>query len=223
MKVPIGLASAVDCANEIIFYQKSTTPQEKKRLVNCFLSHQRRIGAHAGLFAPSDEDLAAGIRLFTGERLHTHLGPRNVLSAETVRACLLLGLQASPINGNLKQARLKLSGSCFAAQYCVLGECAHSAVGFMRLLASDSDHDAMQRLSHHIKVLSSLRNGKGGWKRFPYYYTLLALSEINLTAAVEELRYAVPMFEKSIKRQSLLEPKFIRRRQQLLKNVLAKI
>ena len=221
MDFPDSLAFAVDRANEIIFSKQNISPEEKSQLAAYFLSKQLQTGPHAGLFAPTADDLAEGVHLFTGERLHTHLGPRNVLSAETVRTFRLLDLQAADFDGNVGKAQQKLTDSCFAAQFCIVGECAHSAVGFMRLLASGIKHDSEARLRAHIKVITTQRDGKGRWKHFPFHYTLLALSEAGLSDAVEELRYAALAFEESMRKQGSLEPKYARRRQRLLDNVLA--
>jgi hypothetical protein len=38
--------------------------------------------------------------------------------------------------------------------------------------------------------LEKARDGRGRWKGFPYYYTVLALSEISLPEAKGELAYA---------------------------------
>ena len=48
--------------------------------------------------------------------------------------------------------------------------------------------------------LRGSRKGDGRWRRFPFYYTLLALSDIDLPGAVEEIRYAAPVCEAYLKR-----------------------
>ncbi len=217
-----SLAQTIDTLNEAIFFDRPLSDQDKKRAADFILGRQYPSGPHAGLFAPTDKDFAEGVFLFTGERLHTHLGPRNILSAEAARAILLLGLPSSEMETSLERVQSKLLASCFAADLCVVGECAHSGIGFMRYLASGGSADAGKRLEAHIRVISHHRDGKGRWKRFPFHYTLLALSEINLPAALAELRYAIPSIERSVKRQAGEEDRFTLRRQQLLERVLSK-
>jgi hypothetical protein len=48
-------------------------------------------------------------------------------------------------------------------------------------------------------VLASLRTATGRWKRFPFFYTLLALTELDVPEARPELRWAAPAAERSLK------------------------
>jgi hypothetical protein len=70
----------------------------------------------------------------------------------------------------------------------------------MRYLAASGLADSEERLNAHIAVLSQHRDGKGRWRRFPFYYTLLVLSETDLPAAVGEMRYAVSACERVLRR-----------------------
>jgi hypothetical protein len=58
------------------------------------------------------------------------------------------------------------------------------------------------RLAEGLKALKSYRKQEGEWRRFPFYYTLLALSEIDSPLAVEEMRYAAGRCERYLKRSS---------------------
>jgi hypothetical protein len=49
--------------------------------------------------------------------------------------------------------------------------------------------------------LKMLRNGKGGWQRFPFHYTLLALTEVGPEIADDELKYAADECERRLKRK----------------------
>jgi hypothetical protein len=51
-----------------------------------------------------------------------------------------------------------------------------------------------------IKTLKAHRDGSGKWRRFPFYYTLLALSELDHPGAITEIRCAAPKCEAMIKR-----------------------
>jgi hypothetical protein len=41
-----------------------------------------------------------------------------------------------------------------------------------------------------MKILRAHRERTGRWKRFPFYYTLQTLCELDMPAAREELRFA---------------------------------
>jgi hypothetical protein len=45
-----------------------------------------------------------------------------------------------------------------------------------------------------------VRNGEHGWRTFPFWYTVLALSELDGNDSAEELKYAAPMLEAAVRR-----------------------
>lgn len=216
------LPHMLDMLNDAFFQGKNITDSEKEKASQLFLSRQIRSGAYSGLFAPTRAELDAGIRLFTGERLHTHLGPRNVFSAEIGRFCLLLGLTSPGITEALERLNERLLVSCFVSDLCTVGECAHSGSGFMRYVAAGGIPDSGKRLDAHLLLLANTRDGKGGWLHFPFHYTLLALTEMDLPAAVSELRYAAAHRGKTLHKAGTLEKKYLARRQMLWERVLAR-
>lgn len=64
-----------------------------------------------------------------------------------------------------------------------------------------------------------MSDGKGRWKKFPFYYTLLSLSGIELSSAKSELNYAAPVLERLIKRVNNND-KFEIRRKLLIHSIL---
>lgn len=68
------------------------------------------------------------------------------------------------------------------------------------------------RLAAGIGYLAEHRDGKGRWRRFPYYYTLLALTEVPGKRAVEEMRYTAPGLERMLKRKPRGDRYDLRRR-----------
>ena len=60
--------------------------------------------------------------------------------------------------------------------------------------------DCEDKLDSMLPVLPLHRDAKGAWHRFPFFFTLLALIEMNRPAALSELRYALPDCEKKHKR-----------------------
>jgi hypothetical protein len=78
------------------------------------------------------------------------------------------------------------------------------------------------RLSGGVNYLRERRDGKGRWRRFPFYYTLLALVEIPGTHAAEEIRYASPVLERMLRRSGRGD-RFQRRRRAIAERALARI
>jgi hypothetical protein len=71
-----------------------------------------------------------------------------------------------------------------------------------------------------VSFLKEHRDGRGRWRRFPFYYTLLALSEASGGSAEPELRYAAPGLERMLKRRARGD-RYHRRRRTLAERILA--
>jgi len=211
------LSPVVDSLNDAFITGQYMPGDEREQTAEWIAARQQRSGSSAGLFAPTEADQA--FHLFSGEKLRTRLATRNVLSAEAARAILLLAPASPAARGALERARDRLAQSCFAAQLCAVGECAHSGVGWMRYLAAEAGAEAQERLQAHVDLLSRHRDGKGRWRRFPFYYTLLALLETGSPAAAEEMRYAAPACERLLLRDG--GGPFAARRKAILERALA--
>lgn len=48
--------------------------------------------------------------------------------------------------------------------------------------------------------MEARRLGSGKWRAFPFFYAVLALTEIDLPGARVELRYAAPVLERYLRR-----------------------
>jgi hypothetical protein len=206
----------VDAVNEALFNGRPLSKAEKEGVARWIAGRQVEVGKQAGLFAPTEDDYQEGVGLFTGERLRTKLAARNILTVEAARAMVLFGMGEDI----LERTNRWLLKQCFSSA-CTIGECAHSTVGLMRYLAAGGLADSEKRLNAHIAVLSQHRDSQGRWRRFPFYYTLLALSETDLPAAVEEIRYAAPACERFLRR-SPKDDLFAPRRRAVVERVLTR-
>ncbi len=215
-----SLAVMLDEIGEAFFYDRPLSRNGGEEAAQWIAGRQVRSGKQAGMFAPTGRDYEDSPRLFTGERLRTKLATRNILTAEAARALTLLGGPPADAGHALELANRWLSGQCFSDS-CTVGECAHSTVGLMRYLASGQPEGWERRLQVHIEALSRHRDGKGRWQRFPFYYTLLTLAEIELPAAVEEMRYAAAACERVLRRLSQAD-RFSGRRQIVVHRALAR-
>ena len=73
-----------------------------------------------------------------------------------------------------------------------------------------------------VEILHQHRVGDGGWRRFPFYYTCLALTEIHGKGALEEMHYAAPRLERLLKRD-LRDDRFDLRRRAVAERILARV
>lgn len=67
-----------------------------------------------------------------------------------------------------------------------------------------------------MRSLRNSRDGSGGWGRLPFYYTLLALTEIGTPMAGEEIRYAVSQRPKERLKRAVADEPYDRRRRAVL-------
>ena len=78
------------------------------------------------------------------------------------------------------------------------------------------------RLSGGLKYLKEHRDDRGRWRRFPFYYTLLALIEVPGRAADSEMRYAARGLERMLKRRARGD-RFDARRRVVAERVLSRV
>ncbi|MBN2180823.1 MAG: hypothetical protein JW715_02825 [Sedimentisphaerales bacterium] len=218
-----SLASTLDAVNEALFYKQPLSKSEKVRVAKWIASRQGLPGSYADMFAPTKKDYRDGLTLFTGEKISTRAGLSHVLGQESCRALLLLKVTSADVKSALESAsagfieRMKQYIMADQGMYC----CASCSCALWRHLASGGLESGEKILTAGMKTLASLRDGKGRWKRFPFYYTLLALSEIELPSARKEMQYAARACERLLKRQAKTD-KIGKRRRILAEKILEK-
>ena len=186
------------------FVKGSERPSKREMAdaVAWLLSRQVTAGRRQGMFQPLPADLLNSAQLPTGERLKTKLAAWNVFSHEAVRALQMLAPSQEPVRAATTRAFQIFSRQCYAQQHCAIGECAHSAISYMRLLAASDGSSHMTWVDEQLKLLRAHRLSTGRWRRFPFYFTLLALLEVRSPAANAELKHARPACERAVRRAS---------------------
>jgi hypothetical protein len=139
--------------------------------------------------------------LFTGERIRS-ASARHILGEEASRALRQLRVPDRDVARALEAADSGLKRCLERAAedprhsnpglYC----CGKCSVGLWRnLLAGGVDRNE-ERLRRGASHLLSMRDGEHQWRRFPFWYTVLALSEMDSSEARTELKYAAPELER---------------------------
>jgi hypothetical protein len=219
---PDSLASTLDAVNEAHFFQRPVLESHRTQVAEWVAGRQGKPGSYASMFAPTQHDFDDGIRLFTGERVGSRAATGHILGEEACRALIVLGVHSADVDDALHRAslgmmnRLEASGR-LSGLYC----CGTCTPALWRHLAVGGLGDGEARLSSGMSTLKSRRDGGGRWRTFPFYYTLLALSEIHLPSAVEELRYASGVCQR-YRRRSPKEDTYSQRRHELVERVLAR-
>jgi len=225
---PESMALTLDLINDAFFFEKKLTRSEKEPAARWIAGRQGLRFSYAGMPAPTDVDYRDGVRVFTGEPAKSGASTGHILGEEACRALILLDVTDTYIEGALEKAtqgmisRLLLpSGEPnpdTLGMYC----CAICTCAYWRHLAVGGLRDSKKRLSAGMEMLKAQRKGDGQWKRFPFYYTLLAISDIKLPSALEEMRYAAPVLQRYVKRRASDDDVYEQRRRVLAQRILEK-
>ncbi len=161
------------------------------------LTRQGLEGAYYGMFLPTDQDLSQGVRLLTGERMRSNAATRHILSEEALRPLIVWGLRSSSATQRaLKGFNTILEAGGKNGSWC----CYTCTTSFLRALAAAKPNRGDHILQQGLKKIKEAHQPDGRWHGFPFYYTLLTLSEIKTQSAQAELRHAGKIAERLLKR-----------------------
>jgi hypothetical protein len=100
--------------------------------------------------------------------------------------------------------------------------CGKCSVGLWRNLLAGGLDRREERLRHGALHLRTVRDGEHGWRKFPFWYTVLALSEMDDKAAAAELKHAAPALERAAGRAGP-STVYARRRRELAHRALNRL
>ena len=214
-----SLSKTVDAINAAKFDGRTLLALERRRAARWIADRQGLSGAYAATFAGFPSERSNGIVLFTGERIAS-ASARHILGEEASRAVRQLCVRDSEVTRALEAADDGLLRCLERAAadprhgnpglFC----CGKCSVGLWRnLLAGGLDRHE-ERLRHGALHLRSMRDGAHQWRRFPFWYTVLALGEMDSVEARAELKYAAPALEQAVSR-SVPSSVYARRRREV--------
>jgi hypothetical protein len=214
-----SLWQTVDAINAARFDGRALTAAERHHAARWIAARQGLPGSYAGTFAGFTAERSRGIVLFTGERI-TSASARHILGEEASRALRQLRVRDSNVTRALESADSGLMRCLDGAAadprngnpglFC----CGKCSVGLWRNLLAGGLDRRDERLQRGASHLRSVRDGDLQWRRFPFWYTVLALSEMDNTEARTELKYAAPVLERAAGRTAP-SAVYARRRHQL--------
>ena len=200
------------------------TAAERGEVARWIAARQGLPGAYGGTFAGFPSERSTGIVLFTGERI-AFASARHILGEEASRALRQLRVRDRIITHALDAADEGLMQCLSRAAedprkqnpglYC----CGKCSVGLWRNLLGGGLDRREERLERGAVHLRSVRDGEEGWRKFPFWYTVLALSEMDSNEAKAELKYAAPALERAAARATSSSV-YTQRRQALATRVL---
>lgn len=208
-----SLAKTFDSVQEAFFFEVKVSAALREQVAGWIAERQGEPGSYANMFAPTSADRIDGIHLFTGEVVKSGAALRHISGEEACRALLLLKPRSKSVQAALARATAGLKevlarGQARADNFFCCGTCDPA---LWRHITAGGLRGEEKWLAKGMKALKAHRDGNGKWRRFPFYYTLLALSEIDLPEAVNELRYSAKVSERYLARTKPSRPVFIRR------------
>ena len=222
-----SLSKTIDAINAVLFGGRTLPAAERRKAAQWIAGRQGLPGAYGGTFAGFPAERTNGIVLFTGERI-TNASARHILGEEASRALRQLRVRTPQVTDALRAADEGLQ-QCLkraaehprhinAGLFC----CGKCSVGLWRnLLAGGLDRQE-ERLRLGAAHLRSMRDGNGRWRKFPFWYTVLALSEMENAEAKSELKYAAPELTRAANRAAP-SATYARRRHQLAGRALSRL
>jgi hypothetical protein len=221
-----SLSKTVDAVASFGWDGATLSAHQRRPVARWLAARQGLPGAYADTFAGFASELERGIVVFTGERI-TSASARHILGEETSRALRQLEVADPAVQRALDRANAGLM-DCLAraardprntnpGRFC----CGKCTVGLWRNLQAGNLDRAEERLSKGIGELRHRRKGDGDWQAYPFWYTVLALTGVDLPEARRELRYAAPKLQPITRRPRPTTP-YAQRRQELARRALAR-
>jgi hypothetical protein len=192
---PTSLTATLDSTAEALFYQRPIPIDLRKEIAALLIGRQIQSGSNSGFFIPFTAESATQSRLFSGEVLNTEFAHRHIQLIEVARILKLLALDLSAITKSIQAAEQRMDTMCYS-KFCSKGECKSLTIAYMRYLTTSNLNGSTARMNSLLTKLVDHRDGRGKWKGFPYYYTLLMLSDVGDPLAADELQYAASLLQK---------------------------
>ena len=222
-----SLSETVDAINAALFDGRTLAAVERGQAARWIAGRQGLLGAYGGTFAGFPGERSRGIVLFTGERIAS-ASARHILGEEASRVLRRLRVRDPNVTRALERADDGLM-RCLARAaedprnsnpglYC----CGKCSVGLWRNLLAGGLNRPEERLRRGARHLQSIRDGEHQWRRFPFWYTVLALSEMDNAEARTELKYAAPGLERAASR-AVPSSLYARRRRELAVRTLNRL
>jgi hypothetical protein len=215
-----SLTATLDAAAEAYLYQAPLPTQLREEIATLVVSRQSQSGMNAGFFIPFAAESETRFSLFSGEWVNTSFARSHIHLIEATRILKLLAQDSYSVTQAIRSADQRMETMCYS-KFCSKGECKALTIAYLRYLLLDSTGNSALRLNSHFTYLTDQRDGKGKWGSFPFYYTLLMLSETDNALAIQELRYAASACEQRLAQNWPADP-ISKRRQDIITRALAR-
>jgi hypothetical protein len=222
-----SLVNTLNNINNLFFFDKKITNEDKEKTALWISSRQGLKGSYENMFAPTENDFKENKDLFTGDRiLSSYVATAHIVGEESCRTLIKLDVKNKDVIRSLEKATNGITRRLDQSKeevenygfYC----CGKCSISLLRHINAGGISKYKKVLSNGIKTIKSLRSGDGKWKRFPFYYTLLFLSESDLPEAKDEIKYTLNYCERIYKRKLSSSNEVSKIRKALLERALNK-
>jgi hypothetical protein len=171
-----------------------------REAVNWVLSRQGLTGAYRGLFAPTEKDMR-GVKLPTGEPIFS-AALRHILGEEALRTTVVWNFGSSSTTKRARESFVHLLENVGKppAKACGFFCCHKCTPAFLRTLTVVKPDGWEATLDKGVANIRRKGTSDGKWSGFPFYYTLLTLSEMDTPSAKVELQHASVAAKKLLNR-----------------------
>lgn len=220
-----SLSATLDQVNQAYFDGVLLGKGARERALRSILSCAGTPNSYGGkTFGLTQADERGRTHTFTGEGLPSRASRNHIHAEEACRCLILLNRAQKRRLPELElasetlltliqrgEAQGKAKGT-FCCGPCTVALWRHLAVGGLGSYAKN--------LNAGLATLGVHQDGKGGWRRFPFFYTLSALVEVpDLPHAKRALKYALPECDRRVAKLNAAT-EFSRRRRDVLRCVL---
>lgn len=192
-----GLAQSINSISRALIEGRIFSEKEKAEIAAFIFDRKNPVDEFT--FYPTNTERINGIRLVTGEKAKTQLLANNALELETLRILSIFVPRDTRLRQLHDKADQRLQKLCIY-NICTTGECAAASIVFLRYLTALAQNDHGEKIHCGLDILKQMRDGKGRWKNFPFFYTLLWLTELTWPEGIHELGYALPAYQRLITR-----------------------
>ena len=223
--VAATLSKTIDNVHQAFFERRTLPKAQREEAARWIAARQGLPRAYANTFALSDAERKAGIQVFTGEHM-TSASARHIAGEEACVALLELDSATKLVRDALARATAGMLSVLHERDdrgrrtgvYC----CAKCCVSVWRNLAAGGLDHQDERMTRGVQYLREHRGDAGEWRRFPFAYTVFALTGMPVPEAKQELRFAAKTLERKLERRPAADA-FAQRRHAVFTRALEQI
>ena len=198
------LSQTIDNVHGAFFERRALSKAQREEAARWIAERQGLPRAYANTFGLSDAERKSGIQVFTGERM-TSASARHIAGEEACVALLELDVGAKAVRDALVRATegmlAVLHEHDAPKQRVGVFCCAKCCVSVWRNLSAGGLDHQDERMTRGVQYLRKHRAANGEWRRFPFAYTVFALTGMPVPEAKQELRFAAKTLERKLARK----------------------